>query len=458
MDSQKKKVLIIAYAFPPHSVVGSMRPLRIAKYLQQYSDWISIIITINKKFKRAEYSLSKEIPKGIIVYRTHTVEPLELLERNRNSIIREIEASDKDNGSNLNVDPNKSKGNSNSFFKKAKLIVKDLLSTPDPQIFWILFAIIKGLQVIKKNKVEMIFVTAPPWSALISGFILSKLTKIPWIADFRDPWTDIKRGEKTRARERFELLLEKRLLMDANGIISTSNTYTNNFRNKYRFMERGKFFTLHNGFDENKFINVEAKTLDRFTVVHLGSLYSKKEPYCFFEAFSDWIKFDLGWRKNVELMFVGEIDQRTRSVIEDFGLMDVTKVTGFVNHERAIQICMSSDLLLLAMGTGPLTARGWLPAKIFEYIACNKPILANVAEGEAADLIRSTKSGYVVSKENVEDIIPILNDLYKKKFAGHEATSWGNDISQVNIFKQINLMRHLGSILDEVAEKKITKR
>lgn len=457
MKSQTKTVLIIAYAFPPHSVVGAMRPLRIVKYLRRYSHWVPMVITVRKDFRRVDHSLLKEIPKDVSVHRTRTIEPLEFLERSRSNPIRQRRQNDNADNDSPNIASIKTEIESTSLLKTAKLILTDLLSTPDPQTLWNLFVIIKGLQVIRKTKIDMIFVTTPPWSALVSGFLLSKLTKTPWIADFRDPWTDIKRGRKNKIREKLESLLEKKLLIAADGVISTSNTYTDNLKKKYPYMDECKFYTLHNGFDETKFSDVKTTKFNKFTVIHLGSLYSKKEPYAFMRAFRHWIRLNPEYEKNVKLVFVGEIDQKTKSVIEYLNIKTATKITGFIRHEKAIQMCMSADLLLLAMGTGPLTLPGWLPSKVFEYIACNRPILANAIEGEAVNLVRQTRSGYVVTSENTDDMVAILSDLYKKKFTSDNPFLWKNDISQVDKLKQRNLMPRLASILEDVLVRKGTK-
>ena len=449
MNSPKKKLLIVAYAFPPHSVVGAMRPLRIAKYLQAYSHWIPIIITTNKKFKRVDYSLLEDIPKDIVVHRTHTIEPFNFIIRHRANKLG-LAPTHKRTDWDTSFHPTTFKEMHTPLFKRAKLALKDILSTPDPHLFWNFFAIIKGLQVIKKTKIDMILVTIPPWSALISGFVLSALTKIRWIADFRDPWTDIWRGEKTRTREKIELLMEKRLLMDADGIISSSYIFSHDLKKKYPSIDNDKFYTLYNGFDENKFRVVEIPEFDKFTIVHLGSLYSKRKPYGFFRALNEWLGLNPGYRKKVQLVFVGEVDQITLNFIHKLNFNDITRITGFIPHEEAIQICMAADLLLLAMGTGPLTPRGWLPAKVFEYIACKKPILANVIDGEAADLIRTTKSGYVVSSEETDDIMVILDDLYTRKFSVNRRLPWQNDISQIKQLEQCYLMRQLASILRDV--------
>jgi glycosyltransferase involved in cell wall biosynthesis len=118
------------------------------------------------------------------------------------------------------------------------------------------------------------------------------------------------------------------------------------------------------------------------------------------------------------LKIIGNIDGSTKEILRKFHLLEVTDVVGRVNHEKAIKIAKSSDLLLLLMGTTELTPKGWIPSKLIEYIACGKTILGIVPEGEAASIIRKTRTGFVVTSEDEEAIVNIIKKEYERKKAG----------------------------------------
>ncbi len=450
---REKKVLIIAYAFPPHSVVGAMRPLRICKYLRKYTAWSPAVLTVRKKFARSDNELLAEVvATGVRVYRAPIFEPVEALEGiarkvrafgNRKK--RETEGVATSSHGESMARPGRGQG----IVRRLKDHVLDAVSTPDYAVFWNAVLPFYAARIIKKERVEVLLVTSPPWSAQMTGWIVKKVFRIPWIADFRDPWTDIKRGPKSIWASRLEGWLERHLLSGATSVISSSDTYTEDLRRKYPFMGEGKFVTLLNGYDDEKFATVREKATDKFTIVHLGSLYSMMNPHFFLTAFKTWLSHHEMERQRIELVFVGEIDEVTRNMVASLAISDVVRVTGFLPHDRAIAECISSDLLILLLGTTSVSPAGWIPSKLFEYIGCGRPILALVRQGEAENLIKRTRSGAVINGEDEDAVHSVLEGLFQKKVqSGNGRVEWKNDACEARCIKQKFLMEKLGSILD----------
>ena len=460
MNEKPMKVLIVAYAFPPNSVVGAMRPLRMAKYLHRHSRWKPVILTVRKKFSRLDEGLLAEVPESIPVYRTATIEAASLIEkigggaragRTAATSSRRTSSSGKKSRAFLR-EPLK------AMMKRIKSLVLELFSTPDAQIFWNLFIIFKLRDLVRREEIDVLLVTSPPWSTQISGYVAKTLFNLPWVADFRDPWTDIKRSTRTRFAEKTEIWLERRLISRADCIISSSDTFTSDMMKKFPNLARSRFSTLYNGFDEHKLEAVEGGSDEKFTIVHLGSIYTMMSPFSFFEALGEWIRQKDEIRGKVQLLFVGEVPRSVHRTITTLGLQNITRFTGSKPHREALGICSSADLLVLAMGTGPKTPRGWLPSKLYEYIALNRPILANVAEGEAAALVRKTKSGFVVTTDDREPMMEILDRLYDSKGESRDGRiRWENDAGETDRLKQRALMEHLGSILDETVKRRDEK-
>jgi len=431
------KLLIVAYAFPPHSVVGSMRPLRMAKYLKKMSGWRPMVLTVDKDFARKDFSLLQEIPADVPVYRSWTVEPATRLAK----MVALLEDHQSTGWEHL----------ARYCLKKICAWAMELFSIPDAEVFWNLSVILKGRRIIREEAIDALLVTSPPWSLQIAGYMLKKLTGVRWIVDFRDPWTDIKRKNRPVAVDRLERWLEERLLSQADLVLSTSDIYSEDLRKKYPAMFPGKFQTLHNGYDEEKFPVIESRGNDKFTLVHLGSLYTQFEPAPLFDAIAAWLSESKDAQALFELQFIGEISAQTKKLLEERGLDKMTKVTGYIPHREAIEMCRRADALLLALGTGAKMPRGWLPSKLFEYLALNRPILAYVAEGEAASMVRAINSGYVVSRDDQRAIIRILDDLFDQKMAHDKHfVPWQNDTEAMKMLQQPHIMKRLGSLLDSL--------
>lgn len=268
----------------------------------------------------------------------------------------------------------------------------------------------------RNNNFKLIITTSPPHSSHIFGALLAKTFGLPHIMDLRDPWTDINRGYKTPFRNWLEKKLESFTVHSSEYVISSTDTYTCLLRSRYTKLSSDRFLTINNSYEEEKFESVVEEPSERFVIAYLGIFYPMRNPYCFFYALREWLEKHPGRQKDVEFRIIGASDPTTDKMVESLGLSELTVITGRVPHEKAIQLTKSSDLLLLATGTGPATPRGWIPSKLFEYLACRKPILANIPEGDASEIIRKTKTGYVVSNENVIEMVKILSREYYRKY------------------------------------------
>lgn len=453
MNKNDKKLLIIAYAFPPHSVVGSMRPLRMAKYLEKAAGWRPVVLTVSKEFKRNDYSLLEEVPPEVKIYRSWTVEPAIRLANIRSKLFPITPKIDNDPGLFDSKRRNLLPGFLKKSLSKTLSLLSEALSVPDEQVFWNLPVIMQGMKIITKERVDAILITSPPWSLQIAGFLLKKMTGVPWVVDFRDPWTDIKRKNRPAFIDTFEQRIEKGLLAEADLVLSTSDMYSNDLIRKYPEIEEQKFQTLHNGYDEEKFDHPKPVSgHSKFTIAHLGTMYSLFNPYAFFEALREWLAMNPEIEDKIELLFVGEVNEETRKAMHECNVSHLTTVTGFVPHKEAIELCSRADMLLLAMGTDDKLPRGWLPSKLFEYLALDRPILAYVSEGEASDMVRKVNQGCVVTGQDHNQIIDFMNELYVSKWR-HENlyVPWENDSECKQRIQQPYLMKKLGTLLDGIA-------
>ena len=449
----KKNVLIIAYAFPPHSVVGAMRPMRFCKYLPIYSNWRPVVLSVKKNFIRNDISLLREFSDNIPVYRAPIIEP-KLWYETRRALNRKPPAENSPMRDGVKH-PSASATGARLYLKKIKRLLEELVSTPDPQLFWTLPVVWKALKIIRKHRIDALIVTSPPWSVQVSGYLIKRLTGIPWIADLRDPWTDVPRYDRLKLTRKIDAFLERKCLVYADKVISTSHTFSDQLRKRFPETNPNRFVTLYNGFDEEKFSSISPRSSKNFTIVHLGTFYPLFDSFFILEGIGQWLANDSEVDKSrIRIVFVGQIQGYIEKVLEDNGLSDITEITGFKPHTEAIDIAAGADVLLLSIGLSPLTPKGWLPSKIFEYIALNRPILASVVNGEASDLIRRSQSGYAITDRNHRRVYDILHALYIDKMRAPEFRStWNNDETVVHELKQAHLIGRLSGVLDEITER-----
>ncbi|RKZ18719.1 hypothetical protein DRQ50_03610, partial [bacterium] len=275
-----KHLLIIAYAFPPNSAVGSMRPLRVTKSLAGRGSWRTTVISVRREARRRDDDLLQEVPPGTEIHRVRTFEPLRLLEQRRAATAPP--ASGNGTPGTVASTPPPAQGGLRAW-------IRDFLSTPDTEWFWVLPVVLRAVRLHLQQPFDAVMVTSPPWSAQFAGRALASLLRIPWIADYRDPWADIDRGHRTATFENWNRKLEDAVLPHASAVVSTSATYSRLLRQRFADLDPGRFVTIHNGFDETK---IQPRSLPghrRLTIVHLGTIYEIWHPWSFFTVLSDWL-------------------------------------------------------------------------------------------------------------------------------------------------------------------------
>ena len=433
-----RHLLIIAYAFPPNSAVGSMRPLRLVRSLAATSDWRATVIATGRPPLRSDESLLAEIPDGTRVHRVSGFEPFH---RGMPPLTRPPDAN--------RPIPRPAPATAPPPRRGAKAWLRDALSTPDDQLFWTPPVVVRALQLHLQRPFDAVMVTSPPWSAQFAGLALSKLLRIPWIADYRDPWSDIDRRHRSPAFEAWNRRLENAVVPGAGAVISTSDTYTEILRRRFPHLAPDRFVTIYNGFDETRITARSLPARRRLTLVHLGTLYETWEPWTAFVALRDWLERHPDRRDQVVLRFVGRTGPRTLSRLADLGLSELVEVTGFVEHGEAIHHCQEADALVLALGSAAGVPAGWLPSKLFEYIAYQRPILANVGEGEARRLIREAGAGWTAADDEPGVLVDALDDLWeRKRNADDGIVVWRNDPERIAQLTQARLVHRWVEVLD----------
>jgi glycosyltransferase involved in cell wall biosynthesis len=425
---EKNKVLIIAYYFPPMGMGGVQRVAKFVKYLPFFG-WKPYVLTVKEvDYWAKDHSLLEEIPPEVKVMRTGSFDPLRI------SFILK------------------------SFFKRGrqkdeparKRTVKRLkfaswLFFPDNKAGWIPFALMKGLKLCRREKINLIFSSSPPPSLHLTAYMLKFLTGLPWVADFRDPWIEY----------RFEIFptpfhlflkkrLEKLIIQKADKVITANPAITTDLESRHPHTE--KIQQIDQGYDEEDFASCQVSLPEIFTIGYLGTFSPDCDPEPFLAALGGLIGEGIIPKDKIRLVHVGlsmgiDLDH----LIEKYNLKDVVLKKGYLSHRESVNEMKKASLLLLVTSDHPLI----FPAKVYEYLRFKKPILGIIPkESRIAKFLTEIKAGKVISPEDKEGIRQVLVSYFTDFAEGKMTLVISED--EINRFERKSLTFKLASLLDEV--------
>lgn len=400
-----RKVLIIAYGFPPIAYAGTHRTLRFCRYLPD-NGWMPTVITIRENNDlHNDYNLLKRIPREVVVHRTNNIDIWR-------SIIKKT----------ANEPQGRDRSRIEAFVEKTRRalrsVVLNLLSIPDHMLLWVPFAVAKGIDLIRNDKYDVIYTTSPPHSEHLIGMILSKLSGKSWIADFRDPIVDsFCLKDLSPLGIMVGKLLEKLIVKNAGKIVLVSDYHLEKMTERYPSL-RKKFIVIKNGFDPDVVAKVEAEKFNRFTILYSGSFYDGTiTPDFFLQGLRQWIDMkDRSVRKDIQVLFYGTGSMKAELLARQLGLEDIVKAGGFIPHEEITKKQKGADLLLLIIGFDEKSI-GVVTCKLFEYMAAGSSILAIIPEGDALKILKSHPRYYHVLDNDYACLARSLDAAYEEYLA-----------------------------------------
>jgi len=339
------------------------RSLKFAKYLPEFG-WLPVVLSAKPPVHHLrDETLLAEIPIGVQVQRVDTLHlPLGLPWRVRNLITRWV------------------------------LMV-------DEQIGWLPYALPAARRLLKAQNIRVIFTTSAPYSAHLIGYWLKSKYNLTWIADFRDPWIDnFNYVFPTLLHRRFAKSLERRILSRADLVTVASESMRLTILDRYPQLSPDNVVTITNGFDPSDFEGNTPVAHDstRFQITYTGSFYAKKlTPDDFLRCLRQLIDLGQVDPNRIQVNLIGNIGKYAKKTLAELGLSYVVHAPGYVNHRTSISYLLAADLLLLILPDG-VGSQAILTAKLFEYLAAQKPILAIAPPGEAAELIARAGAGVVI--------------------------------------------------------------
>lgn len=402
MPEPLKKILIITYYWPPSGGAGVQRIYKFAKYLLQ-SGFDPFVVTVDAEvasYPIRDQSLLKEVPSGLKVFHTHSFEPLNILTR--------ITGNKAPYGGFANKDKEK-------LSQKLLRFIRGNFFIPDARKGWVKYGHAKAVELIRKEKIGTVIISSPPHSSQLIGLKLKKeFPDLKWIADLRDPWTDIfyyKDMLHTKMSAAKDAALEKQVVEQADELIVVSKPILENYLSKSAGISEAKIHIIPNGYDEDDFPELEPTPNEAFTITYVGTIADVYNPGVFFKALRS--AMDQCPDRKVKFRFVGGRTENIISLIRENALMEVVDFISHVKHQDAIQYMRTSDLLLLVIPDVP-DSLGILTGKLFEYLASERQIICiGAKQGDAARIIKECDAGITFERTEIDTLISHLVRLFK---------------------------------------------
>jgi len=429
---EPKKILIITYYWPPAGGPGVQRWLKFAKYLPEFG-WKPVIYTPeNPSYPLLDESLMKDVPKDIEIVKTKIWEPYQLAEK-LNKSNKKFKAGQFDVGKNQ------------SWKSRLSIWVRGNFFIPDARVFWVKPSVKFLENYLKENKIEILVTSGPPHSLHLIGLNLKKqLPNIKWIADFRDPWTEIsyyKHLKLTKSSDRKHRQLESEVFKNADITLATSYTDAENFKKN-----GANSFCITNGFDESDSNPQTLKPSNpktQFTLSYIGVLEQLRNPENLWRALNDLVQENADFAESFVLKFAGRIDDKILSTFENSAVKNHILNLGYISHDKAIEEMETSDILLITNFPND-SSKGIIPGKIFEYLATGKQIISfGPNDADVSRILVETKAGKHFS---YDDSIAVKEFILEKFNLWKDGNLLKND-QNIEQFSRKNLTKKLVEIL-----------
>lgn len=413
-----KKVLFLAYNFPPIGWSGVQRSLKFVKYLRDFN-WEPIVVTVkNSSFCMKDESLLKEIPEGLKIIR------IEEFNSNyyKDKIVNEIE--------NFISPVTTILSNDHCIFYKNYInqnfnSIKTLLSLPDDEVLWSKKVLDEIDSLVDFNKIDLIYSTSYPYSTHFIGYSLKQKYNIPWVTDFRDEWTNDPsyNFDKNNVFFKVQKEMESKILNYCDKIITISPIAKENYINTFN-INPSKIHVITNGYDESDFLNLPSNNKnDKFTIIYNGSLYLERNPNIILKSINSLIDKFIIDKNKIEIKFIGTCTPDIYKTIFENNKYNIIKYIQYLPHIQSLKETSKANLLLLLIGKNP-RLKSVYTGKIFEYLRLKKPILSISPKNSVVEhLLFSTNCGKNFEYDDIYNITNYIKNLYDK---------WNNNDSKFN--------------------------
>jgi glycosyltransferase involved in cell wall biosynthesis len=435
LQDNLKKILIITYYWPPSGGAGVQRILKFCKHLPLLG-YKPYVVTVDEKvasYPAIDNTFEKDIPDEVEVARTDTFEPFNIYSKliGRKSI---------PTGFSNESDP--------GFMQKITRFIRGNFFIPDARRGWVKYAIREAEKIIEREKINTVICTSPPHSVQLCGLYLKKKYGIKWIADLRDPWTDIYYYDEffhMPFAKVADSILERKILENSDAIVTVSNDLKRLFLSKSKKISASKLHVIPNGFDEDDFAGIEGNPGKDFIISYTGTLADSYDPEIFLYGLRSAIEKTKGIR--IILHLIGNPSESVMKKAEEMSIADNVKFTPTVTHEKSVQMLMDSDALLLLI-PNVKNDKGILTGKLFEYLASRKPVIAvGPVDGDAAMILKECNAGKMFSRNEEDKIADYISELAQRKLNNEDVS---NDDESFKKYSRRAQAEELSKIIQEL--------
>ncbi len=429
-----KRVLFVSYTFPPVGGAGVQRTAKFAKYLPGCGWDVSVLTAANPSVPLLDDSQCAEIPAATVIERAPTWEPSYKLK------------------SCIAVTGKPTKRNSlRSSIKAVVRSAANLVLQPDPQILWAPQAMACGRHLLQRLPHDVIVATGPPFSSFIVGRRLSRKFNIPLVLDYRDEW-DISNEHWENRRllavgQRFQSWLQDRLLRSAHTALATTKLSAQ--RIQRRVAQAGakvRVQHVYNGYDPDDFSpqRSPARPNRRCRILYAGTLWKLTSIEPLVQAAELIHATEPEIAKRLELVIAGRRTDEQNAILDRLSTTHVALVrSDYVPHHQAVQLMHDSDYLCVLLSDTPDAGRV-VPAKLFEYMACKRPVLAIAPPGEMWELLQGHPDARLFTPSDTEAIAEALVNAVRHL---HDRRSVASDWD-VSCYSRPSQAKQLAEILD----------
>lgn len=399
-----KRVLIITYYWPPSGGSGVQRWVKFSKYLPK-NGWQPVIYTPeNPDVPTHDESLLKDIAEDTEIIKRPILEPYSLYRKimGRNSSVQMANLA--------------GTGIKQSFKDKLSLFLRGNLFIPDPRVWWVQPSIRFLLKYLKEHPVDAIISTGPPHSVHLIALELSKRLHLPWMVDFRDPWTGMYYFNNLRLTEcsKRKYHRQEQSVIDGASVVLTC---TPAVREDFRKRTRTPVEMVTNGFDAEDY-NITPESDGFFNLTQTGQMGADGNPVVLWRVLGGLCKTEPGMREKLRIRLIGTIDREVLETIKEYGLEENLVLRGYLTHPDAVKEQLSAELLLIPLRKNPEMAK-ILPGKIFEYLAARRPVLGfGQEDGVMAGLIRESECGRMCDWENETGVREAVLEAWERYKSG----------------------------------------
>jgi len=390
------KVLIATYYWPPSGGPGVHRYLKFTKYLFDFGIEPIVLTVKNPTYPFRDESLATEIPKKLKVYKSKTFEPFWIYSKLKGKKLEHIKPT-------VEIESDSLTASLGSWIRANFFI-------PDARAGWLLAARPQAESLVKQHNIQTVITTGPPHSFHFIGKHLQKKFGIRWLADFRDPWTQVYYNQilpRTFVADKIDEILEKSILGKADEVIAVTPSQAENYR---KIFERD-YHIITNGFDPEDFKcnGTIKKHSSSILIRHIGNIRVAAVPEIFLKAIKA-----LENKIDLKVEFIGDNNPRLEKLIKKFQLQDTVFLKKYQPHKMATKKMTEADILVLYLPDVDDISHH-IPGKLFEYIGSGRPVLMlGPVDGDSAAILEEQQAGIACDINDSEAITKALEKLIKQ--------------------------------------------